>query len=137
MYEIEDDEILVNTVACTLTILDVSLFIKYVSLYSMVLFSEEKMAMAKIRTCHRCKAQFMKEEGCNKMTCKCGATMCYVCRKPNVSLTGLWYWGMFNLYYLLSSAHDLNLLSFLSYILSSLHDSNLLSFLSSYKMYVV
>ncbi|XP_061182295.1 uncharacterized protein LOC133190621 [Saccostrea echinata] len=46
---------------------------------------EEKMAMAKIRTCHRCKAKFMKEEGCNKMTCKCGASMCYVCRKPNIS----------------------------------------------------
>lgn len=43
--------------------------------------------MAKIRICHRCKAKFMKEEGCNKMTCKCGATMCYVCRKPNVSLS--------------------------------------------------
>ncbi|XP_062619426.1 E3 ubiquitin-protein ligase RNF216-like [Saccostrea cucullata] len=43
------------------------------------------MAMAKIRTCHRCKAKFMKEEGCNKMTCKCGASMCYVCRKPDIS----------------------------------------------------
>lgn len=54
---------------------------------SLFFFSEEKMAMAKIRICHRCKAKFMKEEGCNKMTCKCGATMCYVCRKPNVSLS--------------------------------------------------
>ena len=28
--------------------------------------------------------QFLKEEGCNKITCPCKATMCYICRAKNV-----------------------------------------------------
>ena len=32
------------------------------------------------RTCPRCGLGFVKESGCNKMTCICGHTMCYVCR---------------------------------------------------------
>ncbi|TPX66377.1 hypothetical protein SpCBS45565_g04531 [Spizellomyces sp. 'palustris'] len=43
---------------------------------------EEAMTDALLRECHSCKKKFYKEEGCNKMTCTCGAVMCYVCRQP-------------------------------------------------------
>lgn len=33
------------------------------------------------RTCPRCGLGFIKESGCNKLTCVCGYTMCYVCRQ--------------------------------------------------------
>lgn len=45
-------------------------------------FVENKMTEAMIRTCWHCKKRFFKVEGCNKMTCTCGASMCYLCRKP-------------------------------------------------------
>lgn len=43
---------------------------------------EEKMTEALIRNCYKCNMPFFKEEGCNKMTCVCGALMCYLCDKP-------------------------------------------------------
>ncbi|BFZ02714.1 hypothetical protein BsWGS_05753 [Bradybaena similaris] len=45
---------------------------------------EEKMTKAKVRTCANCNTDFTKETGCNKITCRCGMTMCYICRKPGV-----------------------------------------------------
>ncbi|KAI6799759.1 hypothetical protein KC361_g2712 [Hortaea werneckii] len=41
---------------------------------------EEAMTAAMIRSCNRCKKQFIKEYGCNKMTCpSCHNKQCYCC----------------------------------------------------------
>ncbi|RZB39362.1 hypothetical protein BDFB_012772, partial [Asbolus verrucosus] len=40
---------------------------------------EKQMTEAFLRKCWRCSKQFYKESGCNKMTCVCGAKMCYIC----------------------------------------------------------
>ncbi|XP_049804091.1 uncharacterized protein LOC126243001 [Schistocerca nitens] len=45
-------------------------------------YIEDRMTEALIRTCWRCGKNFIKIDGCNKMTCTCGALMCYICRKP-------------------------------------------------------
>ena len=45
---------------------------------------EEEMTNAMMRTCPGCGVPFAKIEGCNKMTCRCGAVTCYVCRQPIV-----------------------------------------------------
>lgn len=42
---------------------------------------EEAMAEAKIRKCPKCKTPFVKSDGCNKMVCRCGTKMCYICRQ--------------------------------------------------------
>ncbi|KAI9006684.1 hypothetical protein CLU79DRAFT_548999 [Phycomyces nitens] len=45
------------------------------------LYVEKAMADAVKRTCPVCNLSFQKEDGCNKVVCKCGYAMCYVCRK--------------------------------------------------------
>ncbi|KAL5120240.1 hypothetical protein ACEQ8H_001798 [Pleosporales sp. CAS-2024a] len=43
---------------------------------------EEAMSAALIRQCNRCKHPFVKDHGCNKMTCShCHNVQCYVCSK--------------------------------------------------------
>ncbi|KAI1386465.1 uncharacterized protein F4822DRAFT_410139 [Hypoxylon trugodes] len=42
---------------------------------------EQAMSMAIKRVCPRCNMSFVKNAGCNKLTCPCGYKMCYVCRK--------------------------------------------------------
>ncbi|KAL3681151.1 hypothetical protein R1sor_024107 [Riccia sorocarpa] len=41
----------------------------------------KSMTQAVIRICTFCSAQLVKNEGCNKIVCRCGQKMCYVCRK--------------------------------------------------------
>ena len=45
-----------------------------------------KLSEALIHRCHKCSLPFLKiqglTEGCNTMTCKCGASQCYACREP-------------------------------------------------------
>ncbi|XP_054261210.1 uncharacterized protein LOC128985602 [Macrosteles quadrilineatus] len=45
-------------------------------------YIEDEMTRALIRICYKCKKSFIKTDGCNKMTCSCGAKMCYICRQP-------------------------------------------------------
>ncbi|KAI0241054.1 hypothetical protein L0F63_006850 [Massospora cicadina] len=42
---------------------------------------EQAMADAVKRTCPECNLSFTKYDGCNKMTCRCGYIMCYLCRQ--------------------------------------------------------
>src|SRR5579871_2913090 len=42
---------------------------------------EEAMTAAFIHICNKCHQPFLKEDGCNKMTCLCGNNQCYVCRQ--------------------------------------------------------
>ncbi|KAI8884855.1 hypothetical protein K501DRAFT_284663 [Backusella circina FSU 941] len=45
------------------------------------LYVEKAMVDAVKRTCPICNLSFQKSDGCNKIVCRCGYTMCYVCRK--------------------------------------------------------
>ncbi|RDB24555.1 hypothetical protein Hypma_008324 [Hypsizygus marmoreus] len=48
---------------------------------------EEAMSEALMRICPKCSKPFVKEHGCNMMTCICGARSCYVCKKAIKSYT--------------------------------------------------
>ena len=43
-------------------------------------YIENKMTEALIRQCWECNKPIVKQGGCNRMTCVCGAMMCYLCR---------------------------------------------------------
>lgn len=45
---------------------------------------ENALSEAVLRTCSRCGLVFDKDEGCNKMTCRCMQTQCYVCRAEGI-----------------------------------------------------
>uniref|UniRef100_A0AC34FT33 RING-type domain-containing protein n=1 Tax=Panagrolaimus sp. ES5 TaxID=591445 RepID=A0AC34FT33_9BILA len=47
---------------------------------------ERKLNEAVIRKC-KCGLQFTKSDGCNKMTCRCGKTQCYLCRQEGINYT--------------------------------------------------
>uniref|UniRef100_A0A914DGS4 RING-type domain-containing protein n=1 Tax=Acrobeloides nanus TaxID=290746 RepID=A0A914DGS4_9BILA len=46
---------------------------------------ENEMSEAIIRKCPKCGLSFVKQDACNKMTCRCGTTQCYLCRNPNIN----------------------------------------------------
>ena len=52
--------------------------------YKTYFYSEKQLNEALIRKCPRCAVQFVKETGCNKMTCRCGMTQCYLCRESGI-----------------------------------------------------
>lgn len=42
---------------------------------------EAAQSAALKRTCPNCRLNFIKDSGCNKLTCVCGYKMCYICRQ--------------------------------------------------------
>src|SRR5271169_4137191 len=40
---------------------------------------EEAMSTALIRRCNICGQPFVKDGGCNQMTCSCGNSQCFIC----------------------------------------------------------
>jgi hypothetical protein len=43
-------------------------------------YVEETLTKTLVRKCWKCRRRFIKEEGCNEVTCLCGAVTCYYCR---------------------------------------------------------
>ena len=56
------------------------------------LLIEENMTMKETRTCPKCKKNFIRSHGCNKVTCPCGASICYICR-ADISIQGYSHFG--------------------------------------------
>jgi hypothetical protein len=51
--------------------------------------SEEEMASNRAMCqCPDCGAKFVKDAGCNKMKCRCGALVCFVCREKIAASVG-------------------------------------------------
>ncbi|CAG5125835.1 unnamed protein product [Candidula unifasciata] len=50
----------------------------------MRVYIENKISEAVMRKCHKCGKRFVKDDGCNKMTCVCGATSCYACKATDI-----------------------------------------------------
>ncbi|KAL3120814.1 hypothetical protein niasHT_008106 [Heterodera trifolii] len=46
---------------------------------------EKRLSEAVVHCCAKCKMSFVKHDGCNKVTCPCGATHCYICRQNNIT----------------------------------------------------
>lgn len=44
-------------------------------------YIENKMTEALLKKCYQCSKPFIKDDGCNMITCSCGAKMCYLCEK--------------------------------------------------------
>ncbi|XP_024920065.1 E3 ubiquitin-protein ligase RNF216 isoform X2 [Cynoglossus semilaevis] len=42
---------------------------------------EERMTAARVRKCVKCTTGLVKSEGCNRLLCRCGSAMCYLCRE--------------------------------------------------------
>ena len=49
---------------------------------------EEEQTMRMVKPCKRCNVDIQKTDGCNKMTCICGAYMCWLC---GADISGLGY----------------------------------------------
>uniref|UniRef100_A0A914I0Q4 RING-type domain-containing protein n=1 Tax=Globodera rostochiensis TaxID=31243 RepID=A0A914I0Q4_GLORO len=46
---------------------------------------DERLTAVAVHKCHKCKSSFIKRSGCNRVTCKCGASVCSICWTTNVS----------------------------------------------------
>jgi len=51
------------------------------------LLIEENMTMKETRTCPNCKKNFIRSDGCDKVICPCGTSICYICR-ADISIQG-------------------------------------------------